>query len=80
MYGVIIEQGPQNWQILQQEDGVAEVGLSGCVIVEACDLECEDAVVILRVLDENTNARVTTPVFVKPVDFQKSHIGNKLKL
>lgn len=68
MYGVIIEQGPQNWQILQQEDGVAEVGLSGCVIVEACDLECEDAVVILRVLDENTNARVTTPVFVKPVD------------
>lgn len=67
MYGVIIEQGPQNWQILQQKYGFAEVELSGSVIVEACDLECEDAVVILRVLDENTNARIIKPVLAKPV-------------
>lgn len=68
MYGVIIEQGPQNWQILQQKDGFARVQLSGSVLVESWDLECEDAVVILRVLDENTNARVTAPVLVKPID------------
>ena len=68
MYGVIIESGPQNWQILQQKDGFAEVQLSGSVRVEPWDLACEDAVVILRVLDENTSTRVTAPVFVKPVE------------
>ena len=68
MYGVIIEQGPQNWQILQQKNGFAQAQLSGSVLVESWDLACEDAVVILRVLDENTNARVTAPVLVKPID------------
>ena len=68
MYGVIIEQGPQNWQILQQKDGFARVQLNGSVLVEPWDLACEDAVVILRVLDENNNARVTAPVLVKPID------------
>ena len=24
MYGVIIEEGPENWQIIQQKDGFAE--------------------------------------------------------
>lgn len=68
MYGVIIEQGPQNWQVLQQKDGFAQVRLSGSVLVESWDLESADAVVILRVLDENTNARITAPVFAKPVN------------
>ena len=68
MYGVIIERGPQDWQILQQKDGFAEVHLSGSVHIESWDLEAADAVIILRVLDENTNARVTAPVFARPVD------------
>lgn len=29
MYGVMIESGPQNWQILQQRDGFADVELAG---------------------------------------------------
>ena len=29
MYGVIIEKGPQNWQILQQKDGYAKVNWLG---------------------------------------------------
>lgn len=29
LYGVIIEEGPQNWQILQQTDGAADIVLAG---------------------------------------------------
>lgn len=66
MYGVIIEKGPQNWQVLQQCNGYAEAALSGRVEVEAEVLACADAAVVLRVTDENTNARITEPLFVTP--------------
>ena len=29
LIGVIIEKGPQGWQILQQKDGCADISLSG---------------------------------------------------
>lgn len=67
MYGVIIEQGPQNWQVLQQKEGFATAALSGRIEVEPDVLAFADAAVILRVTDENTNARVTAPVFTKPL-------------
>lgn len=66
MYGVIIEEGPQNWQILQQKDGYASVALSGRVEVEEDVLAHEDAAVIVRVVDENTNARIIEPIYIKP--------------
>ena len=34
MYGVIIEKGPVNWQVLQQSDGYAAAHLEGRVCVE----------------------------------------------
>lgn len=66
MYGVIIEKGPQNWQVLQQEDGFATTALAGRIEVEEDVLAFADAVVMLRVTDENTGARITAPVFAKP--------------
>lgn len=66
MYGVIIEKGPQNWQILQQKDGRAKVVLSGRVEVEKEVIAFDDASVIVRVTDENTNARITEADFIKP--------------
>ncbi len=66
MYGVIIEKGPQNWQILQQEAGYATVTLAGSVQVEAEVLAAEDGAVVIRVVDENTGARMAAPVFVAP--------------
>lgn len=63
MYGVIIEEGPENWQIFQQKDGFAEVSVSGRIEVESDVSDFEDKLVILRVVDENTNSRITEPVF-----------------
>lgn len=65
MYGVIIETGPKNWQILQQENGFANIELSGRVEVEEEVINFPDAVVIIRAVDENTNSRITEPVFCK---------------
>ena len=65
MYGVIIEEGPENWQIIQQKDGFAEVSVSGRIEVESDVSDFEDKLVILRVVDENTNSRITEPVFCK---------------
>lgn len=59
MYGVIIEKGPQNWQILQQKGGYATMVLSGRVEVEEECFACDNVVVVVRVADENTNARIT---------------------
>ncbi len=65
MYGVIIEKGPENWQILQQENGYANVTLSGRVEVEDDVLAFDDKVVIVRAVDENTNSRITEPQLCK---------------
>lgn len=66
MYGAVIEKGPQNWQILQQENGFATVTLAGSVVVEDEIAATEDPVVVIRVTDENTNARVAGPFIAKP--------------
>ena len=29
LFGVIIREGPQNWQIIQQENGTADISLRG---------------------------------------------------
>lgn len=42
MYGVVIEKGPQNWQILQQKNGKAVAELSGRVEVEDEVLSFDD--------------------------------------
>lgn len=68
MYGVVIETGPQNWQVLQQKEGYADLMLSGRIEAEEEICAAEDTIVAIRVTDENTNTRVTAPVYVKPVD------------
>lgn len=65
MYGVIIEKGPQNWQILQQRDGKAKVSLAGRIKVEEDVLAYEDLRLIVRVTDENTNARISEAYYVE---------------
>ncbi len=66
MYGVIIEKGPQNWQVLQQQNGWAEVPLGGRLHLEADVLAHADGRVVVRCIDENNGLRVTAPVMVKP--------------
>ena len=34
MYGVIIEKGLSDWQIIQQYNGIGKISLSGSVIAE----------------------------------------------
>ena len=68
MYGVIIEKGPQNWQVIQQKRGRARVALSGRVAVEREIMENEDVSVIVRVTSENTNARITEAVYCEVRD------------
>lgn len=59
MYGVVIEKGPQNWQILQQNNGKAVAELSGRVEVEDEVLSFNDKRVIVRIIDGNTGSRIT---------------------
>ncbi len=68
MFGVIIEKGPQNWQVLQQKDGFATVPLSGCVMLDEETLSYSDGCVIVRAIDEETNLRIGQPAKVKPED------------
>lgn len=65
MYGVIIESGPWNWQVLQQKDGYADAVLSGRIEVEEEIADREDLRVVVYVTDENTNARITEPYSVR---------------
>ena len=65
MYGVIIESGPWNWQVLQQKDGYADAVLSGRIEVEEEIANREDLRVVVYVTDENTNARITEPYSVR---------------
>lgn len=56
-YGAIIENGPQNWQIIQQKNGVADISLSGYwVFQEENGMET----VYIKVVDEN-DGRVVVP-------------------
>lgn len=68
MYGVIIEKGPQNWQIIQQKNGFAEIELSGRVEIEEELLGCDNKAVLIKAFDENTNGRIVPPVFAEIKD------------
>ncbi len=70
MYGVIIENGPQNWQILQQKNGYAHCVLSGRVELDEDTLSYPDGRVYVRVIHEETNLRITEPVIVKPENME----------
>lgn len=66
MYGVIMEKAPQDWQILQQVKGYAEVTLAGRIEAEEEVLAHEDLMVAVYAVEENSNIKVTPPVMVKP--------------
>lgn len=68
MYGVIIEKGPQNWQVLQQKNGCATFSLSGRVELDEDTLSHEDGLVFVRAIHEETNLRLAQPIKVKPQD------------
>ena len=65
MYGVIIEEGPQDWQIIQQRDGFARIRLAGRVEVPDVGAD-QQPLVMLRTVDEADGTRVIPPVFVPP--------------
>lgn len=67
MTGVIIEEGPQNWQILQQENGFAEVWLAGAV--NAREPAWLDTFrVVIRIQDERNGTDVVPPAFLRPIN------------
>lgn len=66
MYGVTINNGPKNWQILQQTNGYAKVHLSGEVYLDDEILKYKDGTIIVRICDENTDARILPPITVIP--------------
>lgn len=55
-YGVVIEEGPQNWQILQQVGGVAKVTLRGRWFLSGLS---QQPLVFVRVVEENTGQLVS---------------------
>lgn len=59
----IVNKMPQNWQILQQYNGVANVCISG----EAYS-DIKDLTVCIRVCNENTYQDVILPIYIKPVN------------
>ena len=66
MNGIIITKGPQNWRILQQKDGYADVKLEGVISLENTVFEYPDWHIIIRVVDEISNARILSPIKIKP--------------
>lgn len=64
MYGVVIEKGLSDWQIIQQNNRIGKINLSGVVIAED-DVLKQNAKVVVRVLDEINNTRILPPVFCK---------------
>lgn len=68
MNAVIITKGPQNWQILQQKNGYAEIELEGVISLDSNLFEYPDWHIIIRVVDEISNARILPPIKVRPED------------
>lgn len=66
MYGVFIEKGPKEWQIIQQQNGFADILLEGRVeLPEEEWNRADNHRIIIKVNDEATNARVITPTVIK---------------
>ena len=62
MYGVKIEKGPMNWQILQQQNGFAKVSLSGSVDLDEASYQ-KHPLVNVTVFDEDNRSRILPPQF-----------------
>lgn len=60
MAGILLEQAPQDWQILQQKEGYADILLSGRVVDPPSADGSER--VLARVVEEATGALVVPPV------------------
>lgn len=60
MYGITIEQAPMDWEILQQEDGFADMVISGgwAMHPAALDVGVAGAAVVVRLMDESNNHQV----------------------
>ena len=67
MNGVAIEKGPQNWQILQQKDGFADVSLAGTIEILEEIMEKSPRVVV-QLLDENSGANMIPPVITEIIN------------
>lgn len=57
--GIIIEEGPQNWQIMQQQDGKADIFLAGKYYLPADAPDGAEPRVFGRLLQEDTGRAVT---------------------
>ena len=55
--GVFIENGPQDWQIIQRHDGKADIPLSGVWDVPD-NWDAKNYGILVRIVDENTNRPV----------------------
>lgn len=58
MFGVLIEKGPQDWQIFQQRDGEAEICAEGTFVIPE-DMDLPQPVVYLRIVREDNGLDVT---------------------
>jgi sialate O-acetylesterase len=60
MHGITLTKAPEDWEILQQEDGYARVSLEGYYIIHPAALEVgvESALPIIRVVNEKDNSVV----------------------
>lgn len=60
MIGVLLEQGPSDWEMLQQEDGKASLDLCGSFSVPeaALNVGVDHAIPVIRVLREQDNSQV----------------------
>ena len=60
MTGAFIKQGPADWTVLQQENGKADITLSGtfCVPQTALNVGVDHAIPVVRVVSEEDNTRI----------------------
>ena len=61
---VLIEEGPQNYQILQQKNGFAEINLKGTVEIPK-EADGMSPRIIITLLDENSGTNMVPPVIAK---------------
>jgi sialate O-acetylesterase len=80
-YGVFMEEGPADWQILQQEHGKADTTLSGCWRVRPEDRGdgAWDPRVMVRIVYENNNSPVL-PWTAAETDVEKDALTGTWKL
>ncbi len=65
MIGANITQGPQNWQIIQQENGYADIHLEGNVCLRETDRR-DNLRVVIHIYHEELRHDVINPVYIYP--------------